>query len=657
MSVNPVSDNTHVGQWSEAASDETDLTRYLHVLRERWLEIVLIVLAAVMLTGVGVLVYRQMTSPVYEASATAAIVRTSTEVSFDERFTTTSDQPNLDLNSRRAALVALVKSGSIAQQVIDEMGERLPAALRNPAALLNAVTAGLATASGRTGTSDLIEIRVRAASPQLAADIANVWARAYVQQVNSVYGQVPDEMLGSVEAQLVDAQAAYSSAQVELEGFLASSELEALTRQSGVVSDTLEILQQGRLNALSTYMSSLVDSYQEIVQTYVDAQVQNQVLAFRKEQEGQRAQVAAYLDAINAAQVDTFTGQSDSLRSALRMAYDQWLHTSSLLDAARTIEQQLEGSPDDATAAASALALQMLNLQLVNAAADTPSGFSNDYLAPGLQAQQPQQQSQQQLQQQVQQEQSQFQPQVSTPLQIQLDGSAAAVGIDDLRHQVDATVASLEGQLTRLEQRIDQLNQAMLSGDSFQDLAVKVPADSALTQAISNTYPALFQSGIFSSIALQPDSNTLFAAGQAQAAKFLALAESRSLPTANSPDAPLAATVNELEAQLRTLQGQIEVERARNLQFTEQRNLAWESVQALANKQAELRLARAAANSEVRISSQAIPLDQPVERGSLSVSLTLAAAVGLLLGVAAAFLLNAMNIRPLRPPKKPVASA
>ena len=78
----------------------------------------------------------------------------------------------------------------------------------------------------------------------------------------------------------------------------------------------------------------------------------------------------------------------------------------------------------------------------------------------------------------------------------------------------------------------------------------------------------------------------------------------------------MAATIAQLEEQLRTLQGQIEVERARNLQFTEERDLTWESVKALSNKQAELQLARAAANSEVRLSGQAVPSMNPCRRSA-----------------------------------------
>ena len=195
-----------------------------------------------------------------------------------------------------------------------------------------------------------------------------------------------------------------------------------------------------------------------------------------------------------------------------------------------------------------------------------------------------------------------------------------------------------ESQLAALEQNIADLNKSLLSGDSYQDLNANVPADSSLVQAIADAYPSLFQTGVFSGTTWQANSDALFAAGQAQAAKFLDLADAGVLPTVDSPDAPMANTIAQLEEQLRTLQGQIEVERARNLQFTQQRDLAWESVKALSNKQAELQLARAAANSEVRLSSLAVPLDEPVPQVSLTLSLILAGAVGLLLGLFARIL-------------------
>lgn len=70
----------------------------------------------------------------------------------------------------------------------------------------------MATVEGRSGQSDLINITVRTDSPEVSAAIANAWAQAYVQQVNSIYGQVPDDMLASIEAQLAEAQQVYAQA-------------------------------------------------------------------------------------------------------------------------------------------------------------------------------------------------------------------------------------------------------------------------------------------------------------------------------------------------------------------------------------------------------------------------------------------------------------
>jgi hypothetical protein len=247
-------------------------------------------------------------------------------------------------------------------------------------------------------------------------------------------------------------------------------------------------------------------------------------------------------------------------------------------------------------------------------------------------------------------------PQQAPALQVQLAvPDVGAISASDLQKQIDATVTSLEGQLAAIERNIAQLNESMLSGSNFENLNATVPLDSELAQAIANAYPALFNSGVFSSTAWQTNSDALLAAGQAQAAKLLDLADASALPTVNSPDAPLTNTIAQLEEQLRALRRQIEVENARRLQFAQQRDLAWESVQALSNKQAELQLARAAANSEVRLSGRAVPLDEPVPQLSLTSSLILAAFAGLLLGVIVAFVreFTMQSSAPISPPQLP----
>ena len=128
-------------------------------------------------------------------------MRTQTDVNLDERFTTSSDAPaQADIGARRAALLGLVASSRIAEKVIAELGGLLNLGEQNPAKLLALVKGSIAPVTGRTTPSDLIDISVTADSPEKAAAIANAWVKYYVQEVNHIYGQVPDEMMMSVDA-------------------------------------------------------------------------------------------------------------------------------------------------------------------------------------------------------------------------------------------------------------------------------------------------------------------------------------------------------------------------------------------------------------------------------------------------------------------------
>jgi uncharacterized protein involved in exopolysaccharide biosynthesis len=108
----------------------------------------------------------------------------------------------------------------------------------------------------------------------------------------------------------------------------------------------------------------------------------------------------------------------------------------------------------------------------------------------------------------------------------------------------------------------------------------------------------------------------------------------------SQPEAPMTESIVQLEERYKTLQSQLEEQSAISQQVTQQRNLAWESFTALSTKQAELKLERAAANSEVRLGASAIAPDRPIAGISLIMSALLAGVVGLLLAVFLAFLLE-----------------
>lgn len=215
-----------------AAEDEIDLRQYLDVLIRWWREIVLITLAAVLLAAVGILLLRLILPPQYEASADVAIVRTVSDVNFDERFRTNPEELSVNtgnLSARRSALVGLVATGAIAEEVITQLGGTLSEDEQKAANLLEMIEADLASASDVSTDSDLIRIKVTADDPAKAAAIANAWARLYVQEVNTIYGQVPTEVLTSIETELASAEKQYLSSQSNLEAFIASNRIDELT--------------------------------------------------------------------------------------------------------------------------------------------------------------------------------------------------------------------------------------------------------------------------------------------------------------------------------------------------------------------------------------------------------------------------------------------
>lgn len=226
-----------------AAEDEIDLRQYLDVLIRWWREIVVITLATVVLAAVGIILMRMVLPARYEASADVAIVRTVSDVNFDERFRTNPEQLGVDtmsLSARRSALLGLVATGAIAQEVITQLGDTLDAKEQNPANLLEMVTAELAKASGSQGDSDLIRITVTADDPEKASVIANTWAPIYVREVNMIYGQVPNEVLSSIETELATAEEQYLTSQKNLEAFIASNRIDELTGLVTILQQRVE---------------------------------------------------------------------------------------------------------------------------------------------------------------------------------------------------------------------------------------------------------------------------------------------------------------------------------------------------------------------------------------------------------------------------------
>ena len=219
--------------------ENVSLGRYVLVLVAWWREIVLgAVLAAV---GSGALILAiQVILPMYKSSSDVAIVRMTSSVALDKKFSTgatTDDTKRLrmraiEATAKRAAFLGLVWSGNVAQAVSERLSEQLDEKEAHAARLIEEIDAELVavgTLSPRN-TSNLIRITASADSPEKAAAIASAWAEEYVDHVNRLYRHTPSDQLDSIVAELGKTREAHDAAQKKLETFIANSNVGQLNR-------------------------------------------------------------------------------------------------------------------------------------------------------------------------------------------------------------------------------------------------------------------------------------------------------------------------------------------------------------------------------------------------------------------------------------------
>ena len=227
--ANPSGPSAH-----DASSSEFDLREGILILTFWWREILALTLISVILGTLWYLVTLE-----YEATADVVVLRAQPGVVFDdERFTTLPQQgrrPVAELLAGRDTLFGLASSGAVALSVSERLSQRATDHEWHPAALLEAVDAELVGARGARNTrgqaSAMVRITARADSPSYAALIANAWAEAYVDLVNTLFAPNSAQQLASITEELAQAQQAYGAAQQELEAFVATNESRALEQE------------------------------------------------------------------------------------------------------------------------------------------------------------------------------------------------------------------------------------------------------------------------------------------------------------------------------------------------------------------------------------------------------------------------------------------
>ena len=569
---------------------EIDLRKYVTIVTSRWRLVLTSLVIAAILGGL----YSQLVPSPYEAVATIAIVKTATQVQFDDKFkTVTQDATNTTTaDARRATFVGLVENATIAGSVVKKLDQQLSADEHNPARLLDSVNAALG------GRGDLILIKVRDRDPNKAASIATSWAQEYERYVNSLYAGAPAEYSTSVASEYQRAVADFGKAQTAFEQYISNSKINTLQRSISETAQLLDTLQLGKQNALTLIISEQLKVNSQIISAYLGAQSANRLVAFEKEQEGRRDLVKAYMDAKNSAQVKVFSEQVQADLELLHSLSEAQARVRQLIGDAMAMREQVRQG-GDAAAQSNSVALSLLKMQ----------AFA-------------------------------FTVPISGNVQVSIQNQATSVTADDQVADVSALVTSLTERDKTLAAQIKVVSKRLLTGDEYR-FDVSSVDSSKVTEAISSTYSLLFDVGPVGKLSeAVPVTNPLTLAAQQKAGEILRF-RSDTLSVSSIADNGLSdESIQRLQKRLTDAEAQLEKEQSTHAQLKRDRDLKRDTADTLARKQAEVNLTSAVAGSEVRMASPALPPERRVT-GVLT-TVGIASLIGLLLGIVLCFIANAI---------------
>lgn len=211
-----------------------DFGRYLHALLGRWQWIVLVTVITAVCSAL--LSFIQPTQ--YKATAAIFYSPVQSQLRLDERFVTTA---TIEAGSRRAGLIALARSDSIAARLSAETLKSLGLSGMSPTGVLGQIAVET--------IGDMITITASGATPEQAQGLANAWATTFVTNANELdalsTAPVGQEQMAAVQRQFAEAQLAY-------EQFVGSNRIAELDQQitatQNVISHTLEA-EQARYDA------------------------------------------------------------------------------------------------------------------------------------------------------------------------------------------------------------------------------------------------------------------------------------------------------------------------------------------------------------------------------------------------------------------------
>ncbi len=543
----------------------------------RW-EILLIGVVTAIVAVAAAMIYSNVTPPTYGASADVVVAKLASEVRLDERIQTSSDTlENGANNSRRAAYVQLASSSTVAKAAAETLAQLVPEPI-DYIDLKDMVTVVATTAQDGRTPSDLIRIEVVASDPDLAAVIANVWAKEYIDTVNEVFGQLPFGVIESLDQELSDAQAAYGTSQQLLDTYLAQSTVSLLEAQINEKKALFDELQNSRINI-----------YQAVTQ-------------------GERqARLGTYLELANAqsdAYYQVIREQTQAQLDELDRLYLSRAVANQQLDAARNLLQHISNG-DEGSAGTNQLALQALTYDVfsptTNLSGTVKSGIRSEIT-------------------------------INTEL-------PAPATIEQQQADAQSLVDTLESYINQLDESIAAASGALLSGGNYAYLAAVADTNAVTTTTTTDvaatgdaTSPMSLQDAILQSYQSLYDTSIT---GQMVQENALA-----------SEQDPLSVRLTDLNQTIQQLRAELSAERAQEQTLTQQRDLDWNTYDTLSNRLAELRIERSAANSEVRIASEAVANSKPIRLFSVARIAVIAGLFGIVIGLVVALSADFLGYSP-----------
>ncbi len=225
------------------ADDSIDLRPYFLALFRWWRQIAGLIVLAMLVSGIAVALRR----PMYEAKVSVAILSYRTTFELEPTMETVTD-----VGSQRKALVTLAENVTIAENVVMDLGERLPEDFRYVGDLMEMVSA-------KAQDTDLVEITVRSSDPNVSVMVAQAWAKAYERHINEVYAGAGPYALVALVAQGDAAKRDYQTAQESLIAYTAENPVASLQRMVQEKQATLDARLLARTSSLEEYLSRRVE--------------------------------------------------------------------------------------------------------------------------------------------------------------------------------------------------------------------------------------------------------------------------------------------------------------------------------------------------------------------------------------------------------------